>query len=168
MFRTVFCRHPSWRERINVLFCVYLVPHPQSIVAPMDPPQNTGGIQCLWYISPSLKEEFLSLGTLWKEEGMGLNQSQSVDWHMWSKAQFYLLEHLENSVLDLTLNFAHAVKGTLKGTEYMLLHNLFQMNEYFILMNNKYAFFLLGDVALFFSLLLLACLSLSLFLSLIL
>lgn len=28
-----------------------------------------------------------------------------------------------------------------------VLHNLFQMNEYFILMNKKYAFFLLRDVS---------------------
>lgn len=28
-----------------------------------------------------------------------------------------------------------------------VLHSLFEMNEYFILMNNKYAFFLLGNVS---------------------
>lgn len=30
-----------------------------------------------------------------------------------------------------------------------MLHNLFEMSEYFILMNNKYAFFLHGDVSTF-------------------
>lgn len=43
--------------------------------------------------------------------------------------------------------FAHAIKGTLKDSDHMfILHNLFEMNEYFILMNNKYDFFLLSDV----------------------
>lgn len=55
----------------------------------------------------------------------------------------------KHNVLDLWVYFAHAVKGTLKGTDHMfMLHSLFEMNEYFIPMNNKYAFFFLpSDVS---------------------
>lgn len=39
--------------------------------------------------------------------------------------------------------FAHVVKGTLKGTDHTFaLHSIFEIIEYFIQMNNKYAFFL--------------------------
>lgn len=43
---------------------------------------------------------------------------------------------------SLRFYFAHAVEGTLKGTDHMfVLHSLFEINEYFIQMNNKYGFF---------------------------
>lgn len=46
---------------------------------------------------------------------------------------------------SLRFYFAHAVEGTLKGTDHMfVLHSLFEINEYFIQMNNKYGFFSTG------------------------
>lgn len=53
----------------------------------------------------------------------------------------------------LRFYFAHVIEGTLKGTNRMfMLHSHFKMNEYFIQMNNKYAFFLPDNVStLFFS-----------------
>ena len=56
---------------------------------------------------------------------------------------FFTPKGLKISVLSsLRFYFAHAVKGPLKGTDHMfLLLPLFEINEYFIRMNNKYAFF---------------------------
>lgn len=91
----------------------------------------------------------MTICTLRQEKGWVLKcKPITMWWHVRSKAQFYLLECLENCVSrSLRVYFAHAVKGTLKGSDHMfMLHNLFEMNEYFI-MNKKYAFFLPRDVS---------------------
>lgn len=141
------CWQPSWDERLDILSCMYFVPHPQSIADPLDLQTDaitgicvyrlilSGFIDC-WHFKMSRR------GGVW-------NVSLSQCNYICDPKLFFLFGMSKTQCSSsLRFYFAHAVKGTLKGTDQMfVLHSLFQIDEYFIQMNNKYAFFLPDDVS---------------------